>query len=57
MNYFAHAIRFLDDPYFLSGTALPDWLSVVVGGHGAPSEGRAAVRRFCGRGRCGRRVG
>ncbi len=29
MNYFAHAVRFLDRPYFLAGTALPDWLSVV----------------------------
>jgi hypothetical protein len=29
MNYFAHGIRFLDRPYFLAGTALPDWLSVV----------------------------
>ena len=29
MNYFAHAIRFLDCPYFLSGLAIPDWLSVV----------------------------
>lgn len=29
MNYFAHAFRFLDDPYFVAGTALPDWLSVV----------------------------
>jgi hypothetical protein len=29
MNYFAHAIRFLDDPYFVAGTALPDWLAVV----------------------------
>jgi hypothetical protein len=29
MNYFAHAIRFLDRPYFMAGTALPDWLSVV----------------------------
>jgi hypothetical protein len=29
VNYFAHAIRFLDRPYFLAGTALPDWLSVV----------------------------
>lgn len=28
MNYFAHAIRFLDRPYFLIGTALPDMLSV-----------------------------
>lgn len=29
MNYFAHGIRFLDDPYFLAGTAVPDWLNVV----------------------------
>lgn len=29
MNYFAHAIRFLDRPYFLAGLAVPDWLSVV----------------------------
>lgn len=29
MNYFAHGYRFVDDPYFLAGTALPDWLNVV----------------------------
>src|SRR5712691_3614466 len=29
MNYFAHAIRFLDRPYFVAGTAVPDWLSVA----------------------------
>ncbi len=29
MNYFAHAIRFLDRPHFMAGTAVPDWLSVV----------------------------
>ena len=29
MNYFAHGVRFLEDPYFLAGTAVPDWLSVV----------------------------
>jgi hypothetical protein len=29
MNYFAHGVRFIDRPYFLAGTALPDWLSVV----------------------------
>jgi hypothetical protein len=28
MNYFAHARHFLDDPYFVAGTAVPDWLSV-----------------------------
>jgi hypothetical protein len=29
MNYLAHGARFLGRPYFLAGTALPDWLSVV----------------------------
>jgi hypothetical protein len=29
MNYFAHGIRFCDRPYFLAGTACPDWLSVA----------------------------
>lgn len=29
MNYFAHGRHFIDDPYFLAGTAIPDWLSVV----------------------------
>lgn len=29
MNYLAHAYRFLDDPYFVAGTALPDWMSVI----------------------------
>lgn len=29
MNYLAHGYRFLDLPYFLAGTAVPDWLSVV----------------------------
>jgi hypothetical protein len=29
MNYFAHGHRFVDDPYFLAGTAIPDWLNIV----------------------------
>jgi hypothetical protein len=29
MNYFAHALHFLDRPYFLAGTAVPDWLAVA----------------------------
>jgi hypothetical protein len=29
VNYFSHGIRFVDRPYFLAGTAAPDWLSVV----------------------------
>jgi hypothetical protein len=29
MNYLAHGWRFIDDAYFLAGTAVPDWLSVV----------------------------
>jgi hypothetical protein len=28
MNYFAHAINFLDRPYFAVGTGVPDWLTV-----------------------------
>lgn len=30
MNYFAHGRRFTDEPYFLAGTAVPDWLNVVA---------------------------
>ncbi len=29
MNYFGHGYRYVDDPYFLAGTAVPDWLSVI----------------------------
>jgi hypothetical protein len=29
MNYLAHGWRFASDPYFLAGTAAPDWLSVI----------------------------
>ncbi len=29
MNYFAHAVDFLEDPYFVAGTAVPDWLAVA----------------------------
>lgn len=29
MNYFAHARPFLDRPYFVAGTSVPDWLSVI----------------------------
>lgn len=29
MNYLAHAYQYLSDPYFVAGTNLPDWLSVV----------------------------
>lgn len=29
MNYFAHGYRYVDDPYFLAGTAVPDWLAAV----------------------------
>lgn len=29
MNYFAHGRRFVQDAYFLAGTAVPDWLNVV----------------------------
>ena len=29
MNYLAHGAHFTDHPYFLAGTAIPDWLSVA----------------------------
>jgi len=29
MNYFAHGFRFVENPWFLAGTAVPDWLSVA----------------------------
>lgn len=29
MNYLAHGYRYVNDPYFLAGTAAPDWLSVI----------------------------
>lgn len=29
MNYLAHGLSFLDRPYVLAGTAVPDWLSVT----------------------------
>ena len=28
MNYLAHALPFLEDPYFVAGTGVPDWLAV-----------------------------
>jgi hypothetical protein len=29
MNYLAHGWRFANEPYFLAGTAAPDWMSVI----------------------------
>ncbi|MDX1948114.1 MAG: hypothetical protein SFU86_22175 [Pirellulaceae bacterium] len=29
MNYLTHGFRFTDEPYFLAGTAAPDWLNVI----------------------------
>jgi len=29
MNYLAHGYRFLDRPYYVAGTAIPDWMNVV----------------------------
>jgi hypothetical protein len=29
VNYLAHGWRFVHDPYYLAGTAAPDWLSVI----------------------------
>jgi len=30
MNYLAHGYRFLDDPLYVAGTAIPDWLRVAA---------------------------
>jgi hypothetical protein len=30
VNYFAHGRRFHQEPYYLAGTAVPDWLNVVA---------------------------
>ena len=43
MNYFAHGYQFLDNPYFLAGTAVPDWLSVVDRKVRARSKGAQAL--------------
>jgi len=29
LNYFSHGIHYTDRPYFLAGTAAPDWLSIA----------------------------
>ena len=29
MNYFAHGRRYLNAPWFLAGTAVPDWLNIM----------------------------
>ena len=29
MNYYAHGVRWMDRPWYVAGTAVPDWLSVV----------------------------
>ena len=29
MNYLSHAYKHLHDPYFIVGTSLPDWMSVI----------------------------
>lgn len=42
MNYFAHGRRFIDNPYFLAGTAVPDWLNVSDRGVRVRSKHAAA---------------
>ena len=29
MNYFAHGRQFVNQPYFMAGTSVPDWLPVL----------------------------
>lgn len=38
MNYYAHGCRFVERPYFLAGTAIPDWLRVSDNGVRAQSK-------------------
>jgi hypothetical protein len=42
MNYFAHGWQFTDDPYFLAGTAAPDWLCVADRGVRVRSKSAAS---------------
>jgi hypothetical protein len=50
MNYLAHGLECLDDPYVLAGTAVPDWLNVadravrVRSKHAAPFVADADLR-------------
>jgi len=45
MNYLAHGYRHLHDPWFLAGTALPDWLRVLDRRARVPPD---ALRPFTG---------
>ncbi|MEX2141248.1 MAG: hypothetical protein WD894_18430 [Pirellulales bacterium] len=59
MNYLAHGWRFTHDPYFLAGTAVPDWLCVADRGvrvrskraaewtDGCDAETAAVARGIC----------
>ena len=38
MNYFSHARRFLDDPFFVAGVSVPDWMGVVNRRAKAPTK-------------------
>ena len=49
MNYFAHAMNFLDRPYFAAGTGVPDWLTVCD--RGVRMRGRH-LEAFCPGGDC-----
>lgn len=44
MNYLAHGFRHVHDPWFLAGTALPDWLRVLDRRARIPEELAAAHR-------------
>jgi len=38
MNFLAHGFRHLDDPWFVAGTALPDWLRMLDRRARAPAD-------------------
>jgi hypothetical protein len=43
MNYLTHAYKHLHDPYFVAGTSLPDWMSVIDRRNRARSKSAALV--------------
>ncbi len=47
MNYLAHAYLHLDDPYFVAGTGLPDWMSVLDRKNRPRRQYAEPVREHC----------
>lgn len=47
LNYLTHAYRFLHDPYFVAGVAMPDWLRVVGKQYRARRSKAWSLREEC----------